>query len=49
MTEVMIDRRGARRAQGGQGLAAAAQPRHHLHHGEDGDIVRESDMCGEVI
>ena len=49
MTEVMIDRSGARRAHGWQGLAAAAQPGHHLHHGEDGDIVRESDMCGEVI
>ena len=29
MTEVMIDRSGVRRAQGGQGLAAAAQPGHH--------------------
>ena len=38
MTEVMIDRSGARRAQGGQGLAAAAQPGHHLHHGEDEDM-----------
>ena len=44
MTEVMIDRSGVRRTQGGQGLAAAAQPRHHLHHGEDGDMRRGDEV-----
>ena len=29
---------GARRAQGGPRLAAAAQPGRHLHHGEDEDM-----------
>ena len=35
---------GVRRARGGQGLAAAAQPGHQLHHGEDGDMRKGDEV-----